>query len=82
MPTSQVKPGEAWDSVKQGKPIEYIKVQTIITFPQPNAKIAPGKLVVRGKAFSGTGTIQKVELSTDAGQTWLAANVSPAKDYA
>lgn len=82
MPDKPVKPGEAWDPVKNGKPVEYIKVQTIFTNPAPGAKVAPGKIVLRGKAFSGTGTIEKVEISTDSGKIWSLAKLSAAKDPA
>jgi len=82
MPDKTVKPGEAWDPVKQGKPVEYIRVQTIFTSPAPAAKVAPGKMVLRGKAFSGTGAIAKVEISLDEGRSWDTAKLSQAKDYA
>jgi mono/diheme cytochrome c family protein len=75
-----VKPGEAWDPVKDGKPVEYIKVQTIFTNPAPGAKVAPGRIVLRGKAFSGAGAIEKVEISTDSGKSWQVAKLSAAKD--
>ena len=79
MPDKPVKPGEAWDPVKNGKPVEYIKVQTIFTSPGPGAKIMPGKVVLRGKAFSGTGPVEKVEVSTDAGNSWKPANLRAPK---
>ena len=82
MPLVAVKPGEAWDPVKQGKPIESILVQSIITYPKPDANLAPGKIVIRGKAFSGTGFITKVELSSDAGVSWKVGTLSSPKDYA
>ena len=82
MPDKTVKPGEAWDPVKQGKPVEYIRVQTIFTSPAPAAKLAPGTIVLRGKAFSGAGSILKVEISVDEGKSWREAKLTPAKDYA
>lgn len=82
MPDKPVKPGEAWDPVKQGKPVEYIKAQTIFTSPWPGAKVAPGSIVLRGKTFTGQGQIIKVDISLDGGKTWKPATLSPAKDHA
>jgi len=82
MPDKPVKPGEAWDPVKQGKPVEYIKTQTIFTSPWPGAKIASGNFTLRGKTFTGRGHVEKVEISLDAGKTWKLAKLSPAKEHA
>lgn len=82
MPDKPVKPGEAWDPVKNGKPVEYIKVQTIITSPLNGQAVTPGKITVRGKAFSGAGSVAKVEVSIDGGKNWQLAKLGPAKDYA
>jgi sulfite oxidase len=81
MPTKTVKPGEAWDAVKDGRPIERIKVQTILTAPRQDEKVTPGVFLVEGKAFSGNGAIKSVEISMDGGQSWAAAKVTPRKDY-
>jgi sulfite oxidase len=82
MPDKTLKPGEAWDPVKNGKPIEYLKVQTIFTSPVNNAKLPTGNVTVRGKAFSGAGSIEQVDISIDRGTTWIPAKLTPAKDYA
>ena len=76
MPDKPGKPGEALDPAKLGKPIEYIRVQSIFTAPPRDAKLAAGPLALRGKAFSGTGAIKKVEISLDAGSSWQAAKLS------
>jgi mono/diheme cytochrome c family protein len=81
MPEKPVKPGEAWDPVKNGKPVEYIKVQTIITSPRSGQAVRSGRIAVRGKAFSGFGVITKVEISTNGGKDWQVAKLGPAKDY-
>lgn len=82
IPDHPVKPGEAWDPVKQGKPIEYLRVQSFVTYPAPNATVAPGELVIKGKTFSGSGHIVKLEVSLDGGATWQTAELSPGKDHA
>lgn len=82
MPEKPVKPGEPWDPVKNGKPIDYILTQTIFTSPWPGAKVTPGKTLVRGKAFTGKGHIIKVDISLDEGKTWRVAKLSDAKGRA
>jgi sulfite oxidase len=82
IPDKAVKPGDAWDPVKQGVPIEYLKVQTLFTSHQSGAKILPGPTVIVGKAFTGKGDVTKVEISLDRGTTWLPSKLSAKKDYA
>jgi sulfite oxidase len=82
MPEKPVKPGDSWDPVKNGKPVGYILPQTIFTTPWPGAKVSPGKVLVRGKAFTGKGYIKQVEISINGGRTWKRARLSKAKDHA
>jgi DMSO/TMAO reductase YedYZ molybdopterin-dependent catalytic subunit/mono/diheme cytochrome c family protein len=81
MPTKTLKPGETWDPVKEGRPIDFIKVQTIFTDPKSGDSVLPGTYIARGKAFSGSGPILKVEISMDAGKTWNLAKLAPRKEY-
>lgn len=81
MPTKTIKPGDSWDPSKEGKPIEYIKVQTIFTDPAPGESILPGKYTIRGKTLSGTGPVTKVEISTDNGKSWNDAKLTARKDH-
>lgn len=82
MPDKPVKPGEAWDPAKNGKPIDYILTQTIFTTPWPGAKVTPGKVLVRGKAFTGRGSIARVDISMDQGKSWQSTRLSQPKDRA
>ena len=82
MPEKALKPGEVWDPVKQGKPIEYLKVQTLFTSHPSGAKIQPGKITLGGKAFTGRGHVEKVEISVDGGKTWQLTKLTPIKDHA
>ena len=82
MPDKAVKPGEAWDPVKSGKPVEYILTQTIFTTPWAGAKVSPGKVLVRGKTFTGKGHIARVDISLDDGKTWQPSRLSKPKDRA
>ncbi|MFD2870841.1 sulfite dehydrogenase [Mucilaginibacter ximonensis] len=49
--------------------------RSIITYPCYPNKIKTGWIEIRGLAWSGRGKITKVEVSTDAGQTWNEASL-------
>jgi DMSO/TMAO reductase YedYZ molybdopterin-dependent catalytic subunit len=54
----------------------FVQTMSRIDFPRQNQVIEKGKnLELRGVAFSGKKTITRVEVSTDAGQTWLEARL-------
>lgn len=74
MPKTPVKPGEKWDS-STGKPIEELLVQSFVVEPKANQVLPPGKVIVKGKAFSGSGSIQQVQVSSDQGKSWTPAKV-------
>src|ERR1700720_1554859 len=50
--------------------------KSVITFPSGGQKLpAPGFYDISGLAWSGAGAIRNVEVSTDGGQTWKAADL-------
>jgi sulfane dehydrogenase subunit SoxC len=52
-------------------------VKSVILRPSPGLTMpAPGLYEVSGIAWSGSGTIAKVEVSVDGGQTWAEATLS------
>ena len=51
-------------------------VKSVITSPSPGDRLRSGSNVVRGLAWSGSGTIQRVDVSTDGGRTWAPALLS------
>jgi sulfane dehydrogenase subunit SoxC len=52
-------------------------VKSVITRPSPGVSLqAPGLYEVSGIAWSGSGTIENVDVSADGGQTWAAAALS------
>lgn len=55
------------------EPLPRIAVKSIITLPQDGALVHPGKLEVRGLAWSGEGPITRVEINSDGGQIWNGA---------
>lgn len=53
-----------------------MEVKSVITFPSGRLKLpGPGHFEIRGLAWSGRGAIERVKVSTDAGRTWLDAEV-------
>ncbi len=49
--------------------------RSIITYPSYPQKIKKGWVEIRGIAWSGRGKITTVEVSTDAGKTWVTTNL-------
>ncbi len=50
--------------------------KSVITYPSGGQKLAgAGFLEIRGLAWSGRGTIDRVDVSTDGGQTWQKATL-------
>ena len=52
-----------------------LEANSVITSPAYPEKLEPGWLEIRGLAWSGSGKIVKVEVSTDAGQNWSVAEL-------
>ncbi len=54
-----------------------MEVKSVITNPSPQAPITNGKgrLVLSGIAWSGMGTIKKVDVSIDGGRNWHEARI-------
>lgn len=52
-------------------------VKSVITNPSPQAPITHGKgpLVITGVAWSGRGTIPRVDVTIDGGKNWMAARM-------
>lgn len=83
----------AYKLVREGTPIEWAEsgplyrfpLNSVICSPEPNAKVAPGKVAVSGYAYpSGQpdSTIAKVEVSADEGRSWTTAKItSPVREH-
>ncbi|AFM40451.1 sulfite oxidase-like oxidoreductase [Desulfosporosinus acidiphilus SJ4] len=57
-------------------PVTEMKVNSIITWPSKGEIIHKGQHSIRGLAWTGKGTISKVEVSVDNGMTWNLANIT------
>src|SRR5262245_49723206 len=52
--------------------------KSVITFPGGGHKLrGPGYYEISGVAWSGAGAVKKVDVSTDGGKTWKAAELRP-----
>jgi hypothetical protein len=56
-----------------------MRVRARITDPAPGSTFAAGTYTVRGKAWSGTGPVTKVEISLAGEGEWHPAQVDPPK---
>jgi sulfane dehydrogenase subunit SoxC len=74
------------EPIKEGKIRQFsfdMDARSIITFPAYPVQVEKGWIEIRGLAWSGRGKIQKVEVSTDAGKTWVPARLQePVLDKA
>lgn len=57
--------------------IERMPVKSIITNPATNTDLSENTVEVRGHAWSGDRTIEKVDFSLNFGATWLTTELDP-----
>lgn len=83
MPNRPVAPGEKVDHA-DFVTITSMPVKSLITWPRTGLKLAAGKAVeVRGHAWAGDRVVQRMDVSMDFGQTWIAAELDkPVNPYA
>ena len=61
--------------------ITTIGVKSIVTFPRDDQKTLPaGTHVIRGRAWSGGGAINRVDVSLDGGQSWHPAHLEEPRE--
>ncbi len=53
-----------------------VKSMSRIDFPRRSSNLLPGEIPVRGIAFGGDAGLSGVEISTDGGDTWSAAEIT------
>jgi DMSO/TMAO reductase YedYZ molybdopterin-dependent catalytic subunit len=64
------------------EPVTLMRVRARITDPQPGAVIGNSTYTVRGKAWSGTGPITRVDVSLTGEGDWQPAQLGPTEgDY-
>jgi DMSO/TMAO reductase YedYZ molybdopterin-dependent catalytic subunit len=62
------------------EPVSFMRVRARITDPPPAAVLSPGVHTVRGKAWSGTGPVTRVEVSFTGEGDWQPADLRPPTD--
>ena len=70
--------------LKDGKerPVREMKIKSAFSVEKQRAPISLGNVSISGFAWSGSGDIEKVELSYDGGKTWLKAHLdNPKSQY-
>jgi hypothetical protein len=66
-----------------GEIVTGIKLKAIFTQPLPGEQRPAGRIVVLGAAYAGEERVDKVEVSTDNGTTWHAAEfIGPDEPFA
>ena len=72
--------GEYTDNLADGKVVSFsfgMGVKSVITHPSATMSLAgPGLYEISGLAWSGGGTVRKVEVSADGGQSWARAELA------
>ena len=79
MPKWPIEPGQKMppDTVST----EAWPVKSMITFPAPNARVKGSeRITVRGRAWVGEGSVDRVEISVDEGLTWQSARLASRAD--
>ncbi len=85
-PTPLPPDGDTYLEVWQGpagslqrKPLPRVLVNSVIISPAEGAVLRAGRILIRGLAWSGNGTIQDVQASADGGKTWRPAKIDIAQ---
>jgi DMSO/TMAO reductase YedYZ molybdopterin-dependent catalytic subunit len=60
------------------EPVSLMRVRARITDPAPGSVIGTGPCTVRGKAWSGTGPVTRVEVSLTGEGDWQPAELEPS----
>jgi DMSO/TMAO reductase YedYZ molybdopterin-dependent catalytic subunit len=65
------------------EPLGTMRMRSIFTEPVNGSTLSRGHHHIRGLAWSGSATVERVDISTDAGESWLPAYfTSRAQPYA
>jgi DMSO/TMAO reductase YedYZ molybdopterin-dependent catalytic subunit len=61
------------DDESRREPLGTMRVRSIFTEPQSGASVPRGRHHIRGLAWSGSAPVERVDVSTDGGASWLPA---------
>lgn len=79
IPNQPIKPGETVKP-EDTHPVTALGVKSIIASPTDGTSLKSRSVHIQGAAWAGEGDITRVEISTDGGATWQAAQLG--KDQA
>ena len=74
LPNQPVQPGEAVKP-EDTHAVTALSVKSVIAGPTDGANLKAGNVRVHGAAWAGEADIEKVEISTDGGATWIPAKL-------
>jgi sulfite oxidase len=74
-PGKGVPPGSTVDPALM-KPVESVRVKSVIATPKDNMILTQGSSRIAGAAWSGEVPLAKVEVSTDGGRAWAPARLT------
>lgn len=57
------------------EPVTRMRVKSLISTPASGTRVAPGRVVVQGLAWSGERRVVQVEVAVDGGETWKPATL-------
>ncbi|WP_224240560.1 sulfite oxidase [Hyalangium gracile] len=57
------------------EPVTRMRVKSLITSPEEGERVAPGRVVVQGMAWSGERRVVQVEVAVDGGESWKPATL-------
>jgi DMSO/TMAO reductase YedYZ molybdopterin-dependent catalytic subunit len=63
------------------QPLPRVQVKSVIVDPLERTVLRQGKVEIRGLAWTGSGKIESVEVSPDAGSSWRPATFDLGKDF-
>jgi DMSO/TMAO reductase YedYZ molybdopterin-dependent catalytic subunit len=72
---------------EQGEPVTRIAPRALLIppgFPDFMSRarvVRPGPVLLEGRAWSGQAPVNRVEVSTDGGRSWTAADLAPAGEH-
>ncbi len=80
VPRYPVAPGQEVPS-EDFEIIERLPVKSIITNPATKSDVSGKSVEVRGHAWSGDRTIERVDISIDFGATWINTELAPSVNF-
>jgi DMSO/TMAO reductase YedYZ molybdopterin-dependent catalytic subunit len=64
-------------------PVREMRVKALIVTPGEGERVPRGRVRVQGRAWSGAGAVQRVEVALDGGEAWQEARLlQPSSPYA